>query len=145
MHQKPFSIINVLWPWPFDPETYRAHPRLMGSLCMRFMLHNCLPLTPIIMKLNTNTPLESRKCPMDFRVKGQGHNAMITENGLYCKIAFPFHLSSWNYFQWIKHCDLDLLTPNPIRYILDSWGVFVWSLMTIGVKGKKLCDINHFH
>ena len=31
---------------------------------------------------------------MGFGVKGQGHNALITENGLCLIIAFPLHLSS---------------------------------------------------
>ena len=36
MQDKPFSVINALWPWPFDSEINRAHPRLIGSLCMKF-------------------------------------------------------------------------------------------------------------
>ena len=44
--------------------------------------HNCLPFTPIIMKLHTQTPHESRVCSIDFWVKGQGHNALITEKRL---------------------------------------------------------------
>ena len=38
----------------------------------------------------------------------------------------------------------DLLTPTPIGHTLHSSGVFVWSFMMIGVKGKQLCDINNF-
>ena len=34
------------------------------------MSHNCFPFTPIIMKLHTKTPHESRMCTMDFGVKG---------------------------------------------------------------------------
>ena len=41
------------------------------------------------MKLHTKTPHESRMCPIDFKVKGQGHNALITENGLLHN-CFPF-------------------------------------------------------
>ena len=40
-----------------------------------FPAHNCFPFTPIIMKLHMQTPHESRMCPIDFEVKGQGHNA----------------------------------------------------------------------
>ena len=40
-----------------------------------FPAHNCFPFTPIIMKLHMQTPHESRMCPIDFKVKGQGHNA----------------------------------------------------------------------
>ena len=36
------------------------------------------------------------------------------------------------------------LTPKSIGHILDSRGVFVWSFMMIGEKGKQLCNINHF-
>ena len=32
-------------------------------------------------------------------VKGQGHNALITENGLWCLIAFYLHQQSWNFTQ----------------------------------------------
>ena len=63
------------------------------------MSHNCSPFTTIIMKLHTKTPHEVRMCPMDFEVKCQGHNALITENGLCCIIALPFHLLSWNFIQ----------------------------------------------
>ena len=38
-------------------------------------------------------------CLMGFRVKDQGHNALITENGLCRIIAFPLHLSLWNFIQ----------------------------------------------
>ena len=35
----------------------------------------------MIMKLHTLTPHESRMHPADFEVKGQGHGAMMIENG----------------------------------------------------------------
>ena len=38
-----------------------------------------------------------RMCPIDLVSKGRGHNALITENGLYRIIYFPSHLSSWNF------------------------------------------------
>ena len=41
MHPKPFSIINALWPWPFDPEPCKAHPQIMGSLCVKFHDYRC--------------------------------------------------------------------------------------------------------
>ena len=59
------------------------------------MLHNCFPFTSIIMKLHTKTPLELRVCPVDVRVKGQGHNALIAENGFCCIVALSSHLKSW--------------------------------------------------
>ena len=33
------------------------------------------------------------------KVKGQGHNALITKNGLCCIIAFRLHLLSWYFIQ----------------------------------------------
>ena len=39
--------------------------------------HYYFPFTPIIMKLHTKTPRESRMYPLGFGVKG--HNAPITE------------------------------------------------------------------
>ena len=35
------SVINALWPWPFDPEINRVHRRLMGSLCVHFHDDRC--------------------------------------------------------------------------------------------------------
>ena len=49
------------------------------------------------MKLHTKTPHESRMCPTDFGVKGQGHNAVITENGFCCIVALSSYLKSWNF------------------------------------------------
>ena len=48
------------------------------------------------MTLHTQTPHDSKMCPIDLgsKVKVQGHNALITENGLCRIIAFPLHLSS---------------------------------------------------
>ena len=37
MHQKLFSVIKALWPWPLDPKIDKAHPQLMGGgggVCM---------------------------------------------------------------------------------------------------------------
>ena len=66
------------------------------------LAHNCFPITLIIMKLRTKTPLWVEDVPYIFggqKVKGQGHNALITENGLCFIIAFLVHLSSWNFIQ----------------------------------------------
>ena len=44
----------------------------------------------------------SRGVPYGFgdqKVEGQGHNALITENGICCINAFPLHLSSLNFIQ----------------------------------------------
>ena len=72
----------------------------------RFMSHNFFLFTPIIMKLHTQTPHESRMLPYLFwgqKVKGQGHNALIIGNGLCRIISFPLHLLSWNFTHRTPH------------------------------------------
>ena len=47
------------------------------------MEHNCFSFTPIIMKLNTDSPWVEGVpyCCSCHKVKGQGHIALMTENG----------------------------------------------------------------
>ena len=52
------------------------------------------------------------------KVKGQGHNARITENGFLRITASPLHLSSWNFT-----CSLPMSR--------------VWTLWTLGSKGQR--------
>ena len=52
------------------------------------------------------------------KVKGQGHNARITEKGFLCITASPLHLSSWNFT-----CSLPMSR--------------VWTLRTLGSKGQR--------
>ena len=52
------------------------------------------------------------------KVKGQGHNARITENGFLRITASPLHLSSWNFT-----CSLPMSR--------------VWALWTLGSKGQR--------
>ena len=52
-----------------------VRPYVDAWLAKMVQLHNCFPLTPIIMNLHTKTPHESRMYPIDFGVKGKGHNA----------------------------------------------------------------------
>ena len=40
-HQKPFSEVTALWPWPFDPKINRAHPWLIAGLCVKFHDYRC--------------------------------------------------------------------------------------------------------
>ena len=64
------------------------------------MLHNCFPFTFIIMKLHTKNPLEGMVWPYWCRgqkVKGQGHNTVITENCFCCIVALSSQLKSWNF------------------------------------------------
>ena len=62
-----------------------------------FMSHNCFISTPIIMKLHTQAPRELRMCLWMSGSKGQGHNALIIENGFWRITAFPLHLHSSNF------------------------------------------------
>ena len=41
MQHKPFSVISALWPWLLCWKINRAHPRLLGSLCMKFRDDRC--------------------------------------------------------------------------------------------------------
>ena len=86
-----------------------------------FQAHNCFPFTPIFMKIHMQSPYESNMDPMKFwgqKVKGQGHNARITENGFKRVTASPLHLSSWNFT-----CSLPMSQ--------------VWALWTLGSKGQR--------
>ena len=126
-----------------------------------FMLHNCFPFSPIIMKIHTKTSHESRMSPMGFGVKRSkvkvtmqcllkmvyvakflSHHTKTPHevrtcrmdfgvkrskvkvtmhwllNGLCCIIAFPFHLSSWNFIQRLPM----------------SRG---WALWVLGWKGQR--------
>ena len=67
----------------FIPPTTKSVDTWLGKIVQS---HYYFPFTLIIMKLHIQTPHEWKMCPMDFGVKGQ-------------IIAFPFHLSSWNFIQ----------------------------------------------
>ena len=79
-------IVQLLYPPPppatklggYTGITMSVRPSVRPSVCpaaFGFPAHNCFPFTPIIMKLHMQTPHEARMCPIDFEVKGQGHNA----------------------------------------------------------------------
>ena len=85
-----------------------------------FMSHNCYPFTLFIMKLHTDS-WWVKDVPNWFwgqKVRGEGHNALISENGLCCMIAIPFHLSSWNFTHRLPM----------------SWGCV---LLILGSKGQR--------
>ena len=83
-----------------------------------FLAHNCFPFTPIFMKLHMQSSHDSSIDPMDFGVKGQGHNARITEKWFWRITASPLHLSWWNFT-----CSLPICR--------------VWALWTLGSKGQR--------
>ena len=75
---KCFSCINAfpLHPssWHFTYKLpicqgYRCVVLLLYGYWKWFMVHNCFPFTPIIMKNHSQTPNESRICPIDFWIK----------------------------------------------------------------------------
>ena len=49
------------------------------------------------MKLHTLAPHESRMCPIDFGVKGQGHGAWLFENGFRTITDSVINQWSWNF------------------------------------------------
>ena len=57
-----------------------------------FMSYNCFPSTPVIIKLHTKTPLESRICPMDFGSKGKRSRSQCIDNWKWFLLhnCFPF-------------------------------------------------------
>ena len=80
---------------------------------LKMVLHNCFPFTPIIMKLHTQTPMSGGCALLIHLSKGQGRNALITENGFWRIIAFPLLLQSQNLIHRL---------PSPGHYALMIWG-----------------------
>ena len=84
----------------------RQRSRSWGIVnCKWFPDHNWLCNPPMIMKLHTHAPHESRMCPIDFRVKGQGHGALMIENSFWTITNPVIHLWSWNFMHllpWVK-------------------------------------------
>ena len=96
----------------------------------------CFPLTPIIMKLHTETPHELRMCPIDLGSKGQMSRSQCIDywNGFWHIIALPFHLSSWNCIHRL---------PMSWRCALLRWGSkgqMSWS-QCIDTENDNLCII----
>ena len=87
------SHVWTLWTVGSKGQRSRSHCK---DYWKWFLAHNCFPFTPIFMKLHMQSPHESSMDPMDFGVKGQGHNARITEKGFWHITASPLHLSLWN-------------------------------------------------
>ena len=100
-----------LWSWNFIhllPMSQGCALLILGSKGQRsrswiidvwkwFPDHNWLCNPPMIMKLHTLAPHESRMCPIDFGVKGQGHGLSMFENGFRTITDYVIHLWSWNF------------------------------------------------
>ena len=129
-----------------DPDTHRAHPPLMWSLCVKFHDDRCkgkgiMRYYPFSV-INALCPW-----PLTFWSRGQ-QGPSLTHGDSACKVSWglckgqavmrmkPFYLT---YALWPWPLTLILTGPIP-----DSWGVCQWSFMRIGVKGKQLCACNHF-
>ena len=66
-----------------------------------FISHNCFPFTHIIMNFIQRLPMSGGCALLILGFKGEVHHASITENELCCIIAFPLHVSSWDFIQII--------------------------------------------
>ena len=85
-----------------------------------FLNHNWLCNPPMILKVNTLAPHESRRCPFDFGVKG--HGALVIENGFWIITDSVIHIRSWNFIHLLlrsQGCALLILGSK----VLGSWGL----------------------
>ena len=134
------SIIN-LWSWNF------IHLLTMSQGCALLILRskgqrsrswrmviwkwfpddNWLCNQPMIMKLHTLTHHESRMCPIDFEVKGQGHGAWLFENGFRTITDSVINQWSWNFIHLLtmsQGCALLILRSKGQRS--RSWRMVIW-------------------
>ena len=149
------SVIN-LWSWNFIhllPMSQGCTLLILNSKSQRsrswrvincewFMDYNWLCNQPMIMKLHTHAPHESRMCSLDFEIKGQGHGAMMIENGFRTITDLAIHLWSWHFIHLLpmsQECALlvwgqkvkcqghgALVIRNDSRTITDSV-IHLWS------------------
>ena len=85
-----------------------------------FLAHNCFPFKTSLYETSHAVSPWVEYGPYGLKgqkVKGQGHNARITENGFLRITASPLHLSWWNFT-----CSLPMSR--------------VWTLWTLGQKVK---------
>ena len=65
-------------------------PSVRLSSAFGFPAHNCFPFTPIIMKLQMQTPHESRMCPIDFEVQRSRSQCINYWKWFSAHNCFPF-------------------------------------------------------
>ena len=124
--------------------------------------HNWLCNPPMIMKLHTLAPHESRMCPIDFgvkKVKGQGHGLSMFENGFRTITDYVIHLWSWNFIHLLpmsQGCALLILGSKGQRsrsWIIDVWKWFpdhnwlcnppmIMKLHTLAPHESRMCPID---
>ena len=116
----PMSRVWTLWTLGSKGQRSRSQYK---DYWKRILAHKCFPFTRILMKLHMQSPHESSMDPMDFEVKGQGHNARITENGFLPITASPLHLSLWTFT-----CSLPM-----------SQVCALWNLGSKGQRSRSQC------
>ena len=84
---------------------------------------------PMVLKLHTHAPRESRMYSIDFWVNGQGNGALVIENGFWTMTDFVMHLHvwSWNHIHLLpmhQGCTLLILGSKGQRS--RSWGIGNW-------------------
>ena len=82
---------------PIDFEVQRSRSQCI-NYWKWFPVHNCFPLTPIIMKLHMQTPHEARMCPIDFEVQRSRSQCINYWKWFPAHNCFPlntYHL--WNF------------------------------------------------
>ena len=112
----------------------------------RFLAHNCFPFTPIYETSHAVSPW-AEYGPYGLwgqKVKGQGHNARITENGCLAHNCFPIWCITW--IVWIG-CRGGYFVPlgqphsswflAEITKVKDKFGG--WSLLTVTWKKLFFC------
>ena len=128
-------------PWSISSDTHQlVEIWKETSTCYVFTIINikrisvfCLNIYiySILKNLHTKTPHELMTCPIDLWAKGQGHNALITENGECLTIVFPWNMSSWHIVQrlpicwWCALLNLGSKGQRSRSQYIDNWKLFM--------------------
>ena len=124
MRQKPFSVILLLWPWPFDPKVHRVHTRLMGRLHVKFHKDRCKgeavmrqkPFSVIL--LLWPWPFDPKVHRVHTRLMGRLHVKFHEDR---CKGEAVMHLKPFYLTAQSLHCDLDLWPFKPKVHRVHTW------------------------
>ena len=97
----------------------------MASLGKMILMHNCFPFIPIIIKLHTKSPHESRMCPMDFLVKRSSSQCIDYWKLLMLHNCFPFTLITMKLYTKTLHesrmCSIDFGVQRSRSQCIDYW------------------------
>ena len=135
------NYVIHLWSWNFIhllPMSQGCALLILGSKGQRsrswiinvwkwFPDHNWLCNPPMIMKLHTLAPHESRMCPIDFEVKGQGHVAWLFVNGFRTITDSVINQWLWNFIHLLtmsQGCALLILRSKGQRS--RSWRMVIF-------------------